>query len=132
MRSLGIPELRQQARRYLRVVPVRLWRRRARAPVACSLTAAQLPARREEIRALGSDGLVAVAEERDRAVLRFRADPAIRERLAAIVAAESRCCAFLDFRVEHEAAATVLTISAPDGGAEMVHELAGMFAGSRP
>ena len=67
--------------------------------------------------------------EAGRVVLRFRPDPEIRERVEAIVAAESECCAFLDFRVEHEHAATVLTISAPNGGAEMVHELAAMLGG---
>jgi hypothetical protein len=42
------------------------------------------------------------------------------------VAAESECCAFLDFRLEHGDDATVLTITAPDGAAET---LAGVFSG---
>jgi hypothetical protein len=100
-------------------------------PIACSLTAAELPAREAQIRALGRDGLVAAAEEADRVVLRFRPDPEIRERVAAIVAAESECCAFLDFTIEHDDGATVLTIAAPNGGGEMLHELAAMFAGPR-
>jgi hypothetical protein len=62
-------------------------------------------------------------------VLSFRPDPSLRERLEAVVAAESECCAFLDFEVEHGDDATVLTISAPNGGAEMVHELAAALAG---
>ncbi len=53
----------------------------------------------------------------------------VRERVEAIVAAEAECCAFLDFRVEHGDEATVLTISAPNGGAEVVHELAAALAG---
>jgi hypothetical protein len=56
-------------------------------------------------------------------VLRFRPDAAIRARVEAIVAAESECCAFLDFRLEHDSDATVLTITAPNGGAEVVREL---------
>jgi hypothetical protein len=98
-------------------------------PIACTLSSAQLPRRQAEIRALGRDGLVAVAEEPQRAVLRFRPDPAIRARVEAIVAAESECCAFLDFMLEHDVDATVLTISAPNGGAEMVHELVVALAG---
>jgi hypothetical protein len=62
-------------------------------------------------------------------VLSFRPDAEIRARVEAIAAAESECCAFLDFRVEYGAVATVLTISAPNGGAEVVHELAAAFAG---
>ena len=45
------------------------------------------------------------------------------------MAAESECCAFLDFEVAHGDDATVLTISAPNGGAEMVQELATALAG---
>ena len=62
-------------------------------------------------------------------MLRFRPDPSVRERVEAVVAAESDCCAFLDFEVAHDDDATVLTISAPNGGAEMVHELAAALAG---
>jgi hypothetical protein len=98
-------------------------------PIACSLTAAELPLRQAEIRALGSVGLVDVTQEDGRAVLHFRPDPQIRERVEAIVAAESECCAFLEFKVEHGAEATVLTVSAPNGGAETVRELAATFAG---
>jgi hypothetical protein len=98
-------------------------------PIACTLSAAELPGRAAEIRALGRDGLLDVTQEGGLASLRFRPDAEIRERLAAIVAAESQCCAFLDLRLEHEANATVLTIAAPDGGPEVVHELAAMFAG---
>ena len=98
-------------------------------PIACTLSATDLRARGEELRALGGDGLVDVSENAERAVLRFRADPAIRERVEAIVAAESECCAFLDFQLEHRDEASVLTISAPNGGAEMVHELAAALAG---
>jgi hypothetical protein len=98
-------------------------------PIACSLSAADLAERGKELRELGGDGLVSLSEEPGRAVLRFRADPAIRERVEAIVAAESECCPFLDLRLEHGAEATVLTIAAPDDGAEVVADLAGAFAG---
>ena len=98
-------------------------------PIACTLGATDLEARGAELRALGGDGLVDVAQDAGRAVLRFRPDPGIRQRVDAIVAAESECCAFLDFKIEHGDAATVLTISAPNGGGEMVHELAAMLAG---
>jgi hypothetical protein len=98
-------------------------------PIACTLSATDLRARGAELRALGGDGLLDVSEHDGRAVLRFRADPDIRARVEAIVAAESECCAFLDFRLDHGAEASVLTISAPNGGAEVVHELASAFAG---
>jgi hypothetical protein len=98
-------------------------------PIACTLTATDLRARGEELRALGGDGLLDASEDDGRAVLRFRPDPSLRERVDAVVAAESECCAFLTFEVAHGEDATVLTISAPNGGAEIVHELAAAFAG---
>lgn len=98
-------------------------------PIACTLGAADLEARGAELRALGSDGLIDLTEHDGRTVLRFRPEPDIRARVEAIVAAESECCAFLDFRLDHEADATVLTIRAPNGGAETVHELAAAFGG---
>jgi hypothetical protein len=98
-------------------------------PIACKLSATDLKARGEELRALGGDGLVDATEEPGRAVLRFRPDPSVRKRVEAAVAAESECCAFLDFELEAGEDATVLTISAPNGGAEMVHELAAALAG---
>jgi MerR family transcriptional regulator, copper efflux regulator len=100
-------------------------------PIACSLTAGDLASRAAELRALGGDGLMDVSETPGRAVLTFRPRAEIRERVEAAAAAEAECCAFLDFRVEHDAEATILTISAPNGGAEVVSELAALFAGSR-
>jgi len=98
-------------------------------PIACTLNATDLRARGEELRALGRDALLDATEDEGRAVLRFRADPSVGKRVEAIVAAESECCAFLDFEVVHGPDTTVLTISAPNGGAEMVHELVAALAG---
>ena len=100
-------------------------------PIACTLNATDLRARGEELRALGGDGLLDATEDEGRAVLRFRPDPSVRQRVEAVVAAEAECCAFLDFEVAHGEDATVLTISAPNGGAEMVHELTAALAGRR-
>jgi hypothetical protein len=97
-------------------------------PVACTLDPAQMPQRGDEIRALGRDGLEAV-ERHDRSVtLRFRPGPAIRRRVEGIVAAESRCCAFLDLTIADEDGATAVTIVAPEGGEPAMHQLADVFA----
>jgi len=98
-------------------------------PIACTLNATDLRARGEELRALGRDALLDATEDEGRAVLRFRPGLAVRTRVEALMAAESECCAFLDFELEQREDATVLTISAPNGGAEMVHELAAALAG---
>ena len=97
-------------------------------PIACTLSSTDLRERGKELRALGRDALLDATEADGRAVLRFRPDPSVRRRVDSVVAAESECCAFLEFEVAHEDESTVLTISAPNGGAEMVHELAAALA----
>jgi ABC-type uncharacterized transport system YnjBCD substrate-binding protein len=98
-------------------------------PIACTLDPAEMPQRGDEIRALGRDGLEAVERGERHVTLRFRPDPAIRKRVEGIVAAESRCCAFLDFTLADADDATVLTVAAPEGGEATMHELSDMFAG---
>jgi hypothetical protein len=99
-------------------------------PMACTLTPAELPARVAEMAAVGRDALEA-AEVRDReAVLRFRVTGDTRERLAAIVAAEARCCAFLDMDLRHDAGRLVLTVGAPAGAEPVLDGLVAAFRGT--
>ena len=56
-------------------------------PIACSLSSDELPARLAELGAIGRDALLSVSPD---GALRFRADPGIRARLEAVIAAESR------------------------------------------
>jgi hypothetical protein len=86
-----------------------------------------MKARGEDIHALGRDALWAVERGERRVSLRFRPDPGIRERVESIVAAESRCCAFLDFTLTDDDHATAVTIVAPEGGEPVMHELADLF-----
>ena len=101
-------------------------------PIACTLTAAEMPKRLADIRAIGDAYLRAVSADASTAVLRFSAKPDARERLEAIVVAESRCCAFLEFDLEHTTEAVVLTIRAPEGGELVMHQLVEAFGGASP
>src|ERR671914_775141 len=92
-------------------------------PIACTLDSAEMPQRGAEIRALGRDGLEAVERGERGVTLSFRGDPSIRERVEAIVAAESRCCGFLDFSLAEVEDMRVLTIAAPEGAEPALHEL---------
>ena len=62
------------------------------------------------------------------AVLRFRQAPATRERAAAFVAAESRCCAFLRMQLRDDPDALTLTIDGPPGSEPVVAEMVAAFA----
>jgi len=93
-------------------------------PIACSLSADELPKRLAEIGAIGKDALMSVSPD---GTLRFRADAATRDRLEAIIAAESRCCSFLSFDLSEDAGELALTIVAPDGAEPIATELAAAF-----
>jgi hypothetical protein len=99
-------------------------------PIACTLTPGQMKERMAEYRALGRDGLLAVDRAERRATLRFRRDPDVRRRVDELVANESRCCAFLDYRVDEGPDAIALVITAPEGGEAVLGDLAGVLAAS--
>jgi hypothetical protein len=96
-------------------------------PIACSLSAAELPERLAEMNDLGRAALLDVERKDTTAVLHFRSGGATGERLAAIVAAEARCCAFLDMTLRETHDALALTISAPPDAAPVLDELVAAF-----
>lgn len=100
--------------------------------IACTLGPGEMPRRAEQIRALGREGLLGVERSERRVALRFRPDPAIRVRVEEIVAAESRCCAFLDFDLSVTGDAIVLALRAPEGGEPAMHLLVDLFAAAAP
>jgi hypothetical protein len=99
------------------------------APIACSLGASDLRQRLSEIIEVGADSLIERSVDGERHLLRFRSDAETRRRLEAIVAAEAKCCSFLDLSLEEQGAELVLTVSAPRGGQPVADELAAAFAG---
>jgi hypothetical protein len=96
-------------------------------PIACTLTDAERPARRHEMAAIARDLIRADARE-SRAVLRFRPGAGTRERVAAFVAAESRCCAFLRMELHDEPDALTLTIDGPWGAEPVIGDLVAALA----
>jgi len=96
-------------------------------PIACSLGADELAARLAEMVELGRTALLRTETAGAHAELRFARAPGVRKRVDAIVAAESRCCAFLAMRVGDERDAIVLTIEAPTGAELVLRELVDAF-----
>jgi MerR family transcriptional regulator, copper efflux regulator len=76
--------------------------------VACSLNREELADRLAEMRAVCRNALVAIGPS---GTLRFRGGHATRERLEAIIAAESRCCPFLTFDLRERGELLELSIS---------------------
>lgn len=100
-------------------------------PIACSLGACDLRRRLDEIAALGRESLRSRSADGDRQILRFRADPATQQRLGEIVAAEARCCAFLDLDLTQEGDELVLRIAAPANQLAVADALALAFGEPR-
>ena len=98
-------------------------------PIACSLSATELPARLAQMAELGRDALADVELRGTHATLRFAAGPGVRERVTSVVAAESACCAFLAMQVRDEPDAVVLDITAPEDAELVLHELVDAFRG---
>ena len=98
-------------------------------PIACTLTATELPERLAEMAELGRAALLEATASGRRAELRFAAGAGVRDRIDAIVAAEAQCCAFLTMSVTEDADTVVLVIDAPEGAEPVVSELVGAFGG---
>jgi hypothetical protein len=97
-------------------------------PIACSLSATELPARLALMADLARDA-ADVELSGTRATLRFAAGPSVRERVERFVVAESACCAFLAMQVRDEPDAVVLDVSAPDDAELVLKELVDAFRG---
>ncbi len=100
-------------------------------PMACSLTAAQLPGRLAEMADLGRTALLEARCDGSHAQLRFAPGAGVHARVDAIVAAESQCCAFLAMRVRERADEVVLAIDAPAGAELVLGGLVDAFTATR-
>jgi hypothetical protein len=98
-------------------------------PIACTLDAGDYRVRLDDMAAVGRAALIDADATPRRASLRFAADTGVRERVDALVAAESQCCAFLAMTVTEEADIIVLTVEAPDGAAPVLAEIVEAFHG---
>jgi hypothetical protein len=95
-------------------------------PIVCSLGADDLAARLDLIAAIGAESLISRDAEGDTQLLRFRRDDGVRRALEGIVAAEARCCSFLEMEIREEDGA--LVIDAPADAAPVAAALAAAFS----
>jgi hypothetical protein len=92
-------------------------------PIACTLSAAQYHDRTGELAALAARALRSREQTADGERLVF-ADSADTEReLRAVIAAESRCCAFLRMDLQRADAGLVLDIAGPQDARPIIAEL---------
>lgn len=98
-------------------------------PIACSLSAAELLKRMAEMRAIGLSSFLDAKVRANRATLRFTDDAGTAERLAAVVAGEAECCAFLDMSVRDTGEGLELEIIAPEGAEPLLADFIDAFSG---
>jgi hypothetical protein len=82
-------------------------------PIACTLTLDGMTARLALIDALAADGLLDRTPTDSGLRVRLRDSPEIVDRTRELIAAESRCCAFLDFTLGRDGGDLVLDIAGP-------------------
>jgi hypothetical protein len=82
-------------------------------PIACTLTPDGMTARMALIDALAADGLLDRSATESGMRMRLRDTPDIERRTRELVAAESTCCAFLDFDLGRENGDLVLDVNGP-------------------
>ena len=91
------------------------------APIACTLTAADLADQARRWKRLIGWALTARAETPDGLRLSFRAEAG--DELRALATAESECCPWATWRVERDAGAAVLDVRSSAGGAAVLHAM---------
>jgi hypothetical protein len=89
-------------------------------PIACTLSAGDQPVRMAAMREVGRRALVGLQVSDRRARLRFHGE---RERVDALVAGESQCCAFFHFATTPVGEETELEIRTPEGGEPLLRAL---------
>jgi hypothetical protein len=89
-------------------------------PIACTLSPDGMTARLALIDVLAADGLLDRTATESGIRVRLRDTPDIERRTRDLVAAESACCAFLDFELGRENGELVLDISGPEAARPVI------------
>mgnify|MGYP000672156683 CR=1 FL=1 len=94
-----------------------------RVPIACTLTADQLPDRVEEWRSFLGTQITAVERDTAAARLRLAEGDDVRAAAADLAQREKLCCAFFDFAITFDGQHRWLAVSVPDDAAPVLDEL---------
>ena len=92
--------------------------------VACTLGPTEMSARLAASANLCARGLIGAVPTSKGYRLRFA--PGVRTDLEDLIAAESRCCSFMEFDLKREGNSLILEVVAPEAGRPLVAELFGL------
>jgi hypothetical protein len=99
------------------------------APVACSLSSADLAAQAGRWQRLTATAMTGRAETVHGLRIFFRPEPGVEEELRGLVAVENECCSWAGWTVEAGERQIVLDVASAGDGVAALH---GMFATMRP
>jgi hypothetical protein len=99
-------------------------------PIACTLGADDMSARLGVIETLAADGLIDRTPTDGGVRVRLRDTPDIERRTRELIAAEARCCAFLNFDLRRVEDALVLDITGPPEARPVIEQF--FTAGAPP
>jgi hypothetical protein len=99
------------------------------APVACTLTSADLAAQSARWEQLAARAMTERIETAHGLRISFRADPGAEEELRALVAVENQCCPWADWTTGMNAGQIVLNVHSTGEGIATLH---GMFTSLQP
>jgi MerR family copper efflux transcriptional regulator len=91
-------------------------------PIACTLNATELDDRLSTVEALRRDALAGQSEIPGGVRMHLRNAPGIEARVRKLAAAESRCCAFLSFRIETTEDEVLLDITGAPEARPVINE----------
>ena len=92
-------------------------------PIACTLSADEYAARRDDIARIARDALRSREPLDGGARLTFAASDDTARDLRAVIAAEAECCSFLRFELQREADELRLDVTGPDDAQPIIAEL---------
>jgi hypothetical protein len=99
------------------------------APIACTLTPANLAAQASRWLKLAARAMTERDETAAGVRLSFRAEPGVEQELRELATVESECCAWATWAVEPTADSVVLDVHSAGEGVAALHA---MFTGLRP
>lgn len=92
-------------------------------PIACSLSAADYAARKDEIDGITRRALRSRERLEGGARLTFAASAGTERELRDLIAAEARCCSFLHFELHRSGDLLQLDVTGPDAAEPVIAEL---------
>lgn len=100
---------------------------RSELPIACTLGPGDAAATMGRWQQLAASAQESVHRDGHRVIVRYRAEPAIREELHLLAQAERECCAFAEWNLTELDDHVDLVVSARSGQVDDIEPLAEMF-----